>query len=1075
MLMCVSVASATVWEGSVSSDFFDPNNWNPVTLPDATAEVGVIDTPVVGGFEPVIAAPDVIDAYRLLIGETTAGVLNMTGGGINLTDQNNSYLQVGIGADGTFNMSGGTFTIPQSGQRDQIEVGLGAVTGTMNITGGTIVTDEQPGGSKVGFFRVGEADNSVGIVNITDATVTWTTDRQNGLHLGFGINSQGTLNLFPGGVFDAANGRALIGIGDGAIGTIHVQGGTFDHSTGAWMQLGDETNATGNIIVDSGEFLVSTRLEQGSGGSTNVTINGGGMYVGVDYRIGFHSGAGTTQNITVTGGSLEASQINFGYDPGGGGSTSASTCTMTITGGQVVTGDYLKVGANASISLDGGYLAIIGTGSDDLDFPEDSGNFGVLDIDGGTLVWNGTKEAEILQLFAEGRITVGGLAPGRGTLVIVEDEEADVTTCVAGITNADAAYNASPVGDVDSEGYDSILLEWTSGDTAVKHNVYFSTNFDDVNDRNPAAKVVTEGTAATPPTLNSYSPGVLQPGVDYYWAVDSLDSGNNVIASSPVWNFDLDDEIVLDDIEDGAGLWTAQNGSVFVEFDVLNRTKTDEISGLGGFDGDDNLKLLKWDFSVSAGAGQDDTVSMDLTKTATIGWTSTDWDITGIETLGIRYHGIEGEFSLDDTGDVKLFFQLHDGTSTSYKLYHEPTDPNLNQYKWDEDYEYFEVALADFTGVDLSSLEKLIIGVESRRNVADTNEVESGTLFIDNVALYVQRCNADAHPVLGDVDGGDCEVTAGDVEDVAAAWLAGPVTVNPTAPAATPLIYYPFDEDGGDATLVTDMSGNGNNATITDAAATPWVTTDCYDGGCIEFFNNDLEYVAAVDNPATVFANVTDQVTISMWIKGNADQPVADRVLTGRDASDTDTLKLHTPFMQGSITWQAGRESSGGFDFPEITLQFIGTDTSESLTDYLRYSSKDPAEFRSQWNHYAFVKDSTAGIQRIYLNGVLVAEDTSSDGVISDIVTFGIGGNAKVDLATWDKNYQGQVDEFRLYNTVLTQDEIANLAGVVGSFQQPTLEGEDISGPLGTPDGVVNFYDFGVVADLWLEGPVLFP
>ncbi len=84
-------------------------------------------------------------------------------------------------------------------------------------------------------------------------------------------------------------------------------------------------------------------------------------------------------------------------------------------------------------------------------------------------------------------------------------------------------------------------LAWTPGDSAVSHNVYFGTNFDDVNQG-------AEGTFAGN-TLSTFQvigfPGFpaaegLQPGTTYYWRIDEVnDTDPNSPWKGDVWSFSV--------------------------------------------------------------------------------------------------------------------------------------------------------------------------------------------------------------------------------------------------------------------------------------------------------------------------------------------------------------------------------------------------------------------------------------------------------------------------------------------------------------------------------------------------------
>ena len=81
-----------------------------------------------------------------------------------------------------------------------------------------------------------------------------------------------------------------------------------------------------------------------------------------------------------------------------------------------------------------------------------------------------------------------------------------------------------------------IVLGWTPGPVAVRHNLYFGPSWEDVNNAslaNPLGVLVAQGL-----DVSSYDPGGLELGQIYYWRVDEV---NNLHPDSPwkgqVWSF----------------------------------------------------------------------------------------------------------------------------------------------------------------------------------------------------------------------------------------------------------------------------------------------------------------------------------------------------------------------------------------------------------------------------------------------------------------------------------------------------------------------------------------------------------
>ncbi|UCE48413.1 MAG: hypothetical protein JSW47_22815, partial [Phycisphaerales bacterium] len=81
-------------------------------------------------------------------------------------------------------------------------------------------------------------------------------------------------------------------------------------------------------------------------------------------------------------------------------------------------------------------------------------------------------------------------------------------------------------------------LGWSPGETAVTHDVYMSDNFDDVNDRTPAAFRGNQALAfLTVGFIGFAYPDGLVPGTTYYWAVDEVEADGTTKYRGPVWSF----------------------------------------------------------------------------------------------------------------------------------------------------------------------------------------------------------------------------------------------------------------------------------------------------------------------------------------------------------------------------------------------------------------------------------------------------------------------------------------------------------------------------------------------------------
>jgi len=127
-----------------------------------------------------------------------------------------------------------------------------------------------------------------------------------------------------------------------------------------------------------------------------------------------------------------------------------------------------------------------------------------------------------------------------------------------------------------------IILNWRAGVYAEKHNVYFGTDFEDVNQagisdpRGVLAGENLEFTAYDPP-------GLLEFGQTYYWRVDEVNAPpDSTIYRGDVWSFTILDFLVVDNFE---GYTDFQPNDIFSTW--LDGYGTDENGALIGYDAPD--------------------------------------------------------------------------------------------------------------------------------------------------------------------------------------------------------------------------------------------------------------------------------------------------------------------------------------------------------------------------------------------------------------------------------------------------------------------------------------------------------
>ncbi|UCF17235.1 MAG: LamG domain-containing protein, partial [Phycisphaerales bacterium] len=208
--------------------------------------------------------------------------------------------------------------------------------------------------------------------------------------------------------------------------------------------------------------------------------------------------------------------------------------------------------------------------------------------------------------------------------------------------------------------------------------------------------------------------------------------------------------------------------------------------------------------------------------------------------------------------------------------------------------------------------------------------------------------------------------------------------------------------DDGAGTVAVDSSGNGYDGTITDAT---WETGQY--GGALGFAGSGY-----VELPAEAWSTIEMQATFTFWAYGDpAAQPQANFIFGAfQDAGNNESrvMSAHVPWSNGQVYFDTGGTTAGGYDRIQKTA------TAE--------------EYAGSWQHWALVKNGETGDQQIYLNGVLWHSGTGMTRPMTGVTAFTIG--AKPQITNF---YFGMMDDVRLYDHALTEDEIQTVVAGAGA------------------------------------------
>lgn len=239
--------------------------------------------------------------------------------------------------------------------------------------------------------------------------------------------------------------------------------------------------------------------------------------------------------------------------------------------------------------------------------------------------------------------------------------------------------------------------------------------------------------------------------------------------------------------------------------------------------------------------------------------------------------------------------------------------------------------------------------------------------------------------------------------------------------------FWSFDgpdiANDGSTIRATDRSGNGNHGTLTNG---PKLTRGRI-GQALEF-DGDNDEVQITDSPSLSMSN---DLTISTWVKPNTTQ-TAWRTIVQKQCCAT-----HVSPWSNYGLFQSGENGT------KYALQIQGKGTSGGDD----WGTVHPG----QWDHLACTFIDAANVVKCYQNGVETFSDTTTftSSPADSIYPLHIGTTIA------DEPWDGLIDEVRIYNRVLTPQEIKRLYKIGSTFK---VNDAEATGSLN--EGLVGYWSF---------------
>jgi len=574
--------------------------------------------------------------------------------------------------------------------------------------------------------------------------------------------------------------------------------------------------------------------------------------------------------------------------------------------------------------------------------------------------------------------------------------------------NLALAWAPTP-SDGSKDVYRDAVLTWKPGDYVVQHDVYFGTSFDDVNDADTATTLVYKGRQ----DANSYDPpGYLELNTDYYWRIDEVNDVN--IWKGNTWKFTAANFLVLDDFEsyseDLDDLYWFYGGNWLDGID--NGTGSTLYLGVLGEPTHTGKQSLFYAYQ--------NQFAYYSEAERVINTGERDWTTEGVKILTLYFYGDPGN-TIGSTD--QMYVGIKDGGGTSAKVGYGAGEGEDSTDIQRADWHEWNIPLSEFTNVTLSNVTNLYIMFGES---GGSTPGGSGTVYFDDIRLYPPKCV----PAYGpEYDfSGNCVVDVADVGILAAQWLETDAYVATQAPTSSPVGWWKFDEGSG--TSCADSSVNGNNGTI-DRAGYTWVAG--------KIGSNALELNGArVLVPDATVLRPANYITVMAWINYAEPTGYTARVVTkGVDESNHENFAI-----------QVGDDGFSWF-VRDPNTDLFSTDSDRVL-------------WHNEWIHLAGSYDGSA--VKCYINGRFDCSLTPGPTSLQqDSNSLCIGDAVDVDRA-----FFGKVDDVRVYNVALPDEQIAHIAtGGTGYVSLPSEFDVYDSEPAGSR--AINFRDYALVMQTWLE------
>ncbi len=251
-------------------------------------------------------------------------------------------------------------------------------------------------------------------------------------------------------------------------------------------------------------------------------------------------------------------------------------------------------------------------------------------------------------------------------------------------------------------------LSWRSGRDARSHQVFFGTDPDAVANGATAAKTIGDCV---------FDPGPLNYGTTYYWRVDEV---NTVTYRGAVWSFTTQEWNVVDDFE-------GYDDAAYCIFDTWIDGLTDKKSGsrVGYLDAPFVEQTIVHGGHQSMPLVYDNSQTPFYSEATRSFAAAQDWTGHGATHLDLWFRGNPATGAKQTNTPAPLYVIVTDKAGKSKTAIH-PNPSATVLTDWTE----WRIPLSDLTGVSLTTVQKLTLGVGDKTSPKPGG---TGVLYLDDI------------------------------------------------------------------------------------------------------------------------------------------------------------------------------------------------------------------------------------------------------------------------------------------------------------------------------------------------------